>query len=415
MRHETSGTQCRPFRIALYSHDTMGLGHMRRNLLLAQAFGSSALQAGSLIIAGAREAAAFTMPPGVDCLTLPALFKDGDGQYESRHMRLALQEIVALRAAAIRAAIEVFDPDVFIVDNVPRGAVRELDPTLRFLRGGHTRLVLGLRDILDEPGVVRAEWRRAENEQVIRDHYEAIWVYGDRKVCDPAVEYGFSPDVAARVRFAGYLDQRERLALAVGSADRVLEGLGLPPGRLVLGLVGGGQDGAQLADAFSRTELPPDTNAVLVTGPFMPADLRQTFIHRTRAHPRLRVLEFLSEPGVLLARADRVVAMGGYSTSCEILSFEKPALIIPRVTPRLEQSIRAERLAALGLVQTLAPSEATPERIGAWLARDLGHIPAARSVLDFEGLRRVPRMLEQLLQRAAVRVPPPERRAHVRA
>ena len=34
--------------------------------------------------------------------------------------------------------------------------------------------------------------------------------------------------------------------------------------------------------------------------------------------------------------------MGGYNTFCEVLSFDKRALIVPRHTPRLEQAIRAE-------------------------------------------------------------------------
>lgn len=394
----SESSPARQARIALYSHDTMGLGHMRRNILLAQTLCASRLNAVSLIIAGAREASAFTMPAGVDCLTLPAMSKDDHGHYGSRHMPIALHEIVTLRAGAIQAALEAFQPDVLIVDNVPRGAQRELDPTLRALRAhGRTRLVLGLRDVLDAPSVVRAEWRRASNEQAIRDYYDAIWVYGDPQVCDPRVEYRFGSDVAARVRFAGYLDQRERLTLAADSGDGLLESLGLPPGQLVLGLVGGGQDGALLADAFTRAELPDDTNAVLVTGPFMPADVRRELARRSDQHPRLRVLEFVREPAHLLARADRVVAMGGYGTTCEILSFEKHALVVPRVKPRREQWIRARRLAALGLVHTLDLDDARPEQISAWLAQELGAPPSARARLDFGGLQRVPELLAELL------------------
>ncbi|MGH9373862.1 MAG: glycosyltransferase family protein, partial [Vicinamibacterales bacterium] len=262
---------------------------MRRNLLLAQTLCASPVNAVILMIAGAREAAAFTMPPGVDCLTLPALSKNGEGQYGCRHMPISLQQIVRLRSGAIKAAVEAFEPDVFIVDNVPRGAVRELDATLTAIGArGRTRLVLGLRDVLDDPAVVRAEWRRAANEQAILDYYDAIWVYGDRRVCDPVVEYGFTPEVAKRVRFAGYLDQRERLAVANDADAALLGGLGFPPGRLVLGAVGGGQDGARLADAFTQAELPPDTNALLLTGPFMPPGMRQQILRRADGNARLR-------------------------------------------------------------------------------------------------------------------------------
>jgi predicted glycosyltransferase len=56
---------------------------------------------------------------------------------------------------------------------------------------------------------------------------------------------------------------------------------------------------------------------------------------------------------LLMARAAGVVAMGGYNTFCEILSFDKRAILIPRVAPRREQLLRAARAAGLGLVRML--------------------------------------------------------------
>ncbi len=195
----------------------------------------------------------------------------------------------------------------------------------------------------------------------------------------------------------GYLDQRQRLAFATDADKAVLRELGFSPGRLVIGAVGGGQDGVRLADAFTQAVLPPGTNALLLTGPFMPSRIRQRILRRAERNPRLRVLEFVREPAVLLEHADRVVTMGGYSTTCEILSFGKHALIVPRVRPRREQFIRAERLTNLGLVQSIHPDNVTPERISAWLARDLGAPPVATTHLDFGGLRRVPELLQELL------------------
>src|SRR3989454_3268073 len=155
---------CVPYRVALYSHDTMGLGHMRRNLLLAQALRHSRLQAVVLMIAGAREASLLTSTAGVDCVALPSLWKDGGGQYHPRHLAVSLEELLALRARTAGAALEAFAPDVLIVDNVPRGALRELDPVLESLRTrGRTRLVLGLRGVLHEPAT-RSEERRVGKE-----------------------------------------------------------------------------------------------------------------------------------------------------------------------------------------------------------------------------------------------------------
>ena len=145
-------------QIAFYSHDTMGLGHSRRNQLLAQTLANSRLQANILMIAGVTRQDFLSMSPNIDYLTLPSLYKEVDGKYRSRHLNLSLQDILSLRSKTIRAAIKSFKPDVFIVDNVPRGALRELEPTLKYLRKHkRTHCVLGLRDLLDEPESVRGE------------------------------------------------------------------------------------------------------------------------------------------------------------------------------------------------------------------------------------------------------------------
>ncbi len=387
----------RKLRIALYSHDTMGLGHKRRNMLIAQTLACSPLQTDILMITGMREASNFPTPPGVDCLTLPALYKGADGRYQSRRLDISLGEIITLRAKVIQSTVEAFAPDVLIVDKVPRGAVRELDPTLEYLRTqGHTRCILGLRDVLDEPAAVRRDWERAANEDAIRSYYDAVWVYGDPRVYDLAREYNFARDVVAKFHYTGYLDQRLRLKFAKSDSAEVLANLQLPPGELVLCLVGGGQDGAFLAEAFAQAELPPNTNGVILTGPFMPAEVRQNLHNVAAKQPRLKVLEFVAEPTLLINQADRVIAMGGYNTTCEVLSFEKRALIIPRVQPRREQLVRAERLADLGLIDLLHPDRVNPRTLTEWLAKD-GTAPQIRDRVNLNGLVRLPQLVEEAL------------------
>src|SRR5829696_2043547 len=143
-------------RVALYSHDTMGIGHVRRNLLVAQALAVPPLSATVLLVAGAKEVNEFALPPGTDCLTLPSLRKTPDGHYESRALGLSLPDLIRLRARSLASALRAFRPDVLVVDKEPRGAVGELEPALRALRAcGRTRCVLGLRDVLDDAATVR--------------------------------------------------------------------------------------------------------------------------------------------------------------------------------------------------------------------------------------------------------------------
>lgn len=393
----TSSTHTRKWRIALYSHDTMGLGHKRRNLLISQTLGCSSLEADVLMISGMRDASNVPTPPGVDSLTLPALHKNIDGQYEARRLALSLQEMIALRSQVIFTTIKNFEPDVFIVDNVPRGAVRELDPTLEYLRAqGHTRCVLGLRDVLDDPKAVYRDWKRAANEEAIQNYYDAVWVYGDPAVYDLAQEYHFNAATVSKLRYTGYLDQRNRLKFVNLDSVEALKSLNLPSERLALCLVGGGQDGARLAESFVHAELPPDMHGIILTGPFMPREVRRRLQNDAAKRSDMRVLEYLAEPTLLLNRADRVIAMGGYNTTCELLSFQKRSLIVPRVQPRQEQLVRAERLQALGLVDLLHPCRLTAQALSAWLTQD-SEPPRVRDRVDLNGLTRIPQLLEELL------------------
>ena len=394
---QNSPSPARRWRIALYSHDTMGLGHKRRNLLIAQTLGDSDLQANILMISGMRDASSLPTPPGVDCLTLPALYKHTDGQYQSRRLEISLAEIISLRSQVICSALQAFQPNIFIVDNVPRGAVRELDLALEWLHlHSHTRCILGLRDILDAPSTIQRDWQRAANEEAIRTYYDEVWVYGDAQVYDITAAYGFPADVTAKVHHLGYLDQRHRLQHARPRDYDLLHTLQLPPRELVLGTVGGGQDGANLALAFAQAPLPPNTNGIIVTGPFMPAEARQKISLYGQSNPRLRVLDYVEEPTLLLDQADRVIAMGGYNTVCEILSFEKQALIVPRVQPRQEQLIRAERLTEMGLISMLHPDRVTPEAIAQWLQQPR-ETPKGRDRLNLQGLQALPQRILQIL------------------
>lgn len=381
-------------RVALYSHDTQGLGHMRRNLALAEAL-SQAHGCTVLLITGAREAGVFAMPDGADCLALPSVDKSLDGRYRPRSIGLPLDEVLRVRADTIHAAIAAFGPDVLIADKVPTGLGGELEPTLEDLAERDCRLVLGLRDVLDAPDVVRDEWERSGCVGAIRRWYDAIWVYGDPRVYDPVVEYGLAGDVAERIRYTGYIDRRAAEAGASPGAEIPAE-LDLPPGPLALCLVGGGQDGHPLADAFLSAATATATSALIVTGPFMPIECRRRLKRRAAGSGSVQVVEFAHGLDAILERAERVVAMGGYNSVCELVARGKRALIVPRVRPRREQLIRAERMRDLGLVDMLHPGRLTPYALARWLTAPPAR-PRPPASLDVDGLARIPALLAELL------------------
>src|SRR5207245_9703784 len=129
----------------------------------------------------------------------------------------------------------------------------------------------------------------------------------------------------------------------------------------------------------------------------MPGGVRGRLVRSVAGDPCRRVVSFVHEPTRLVRRADRIVTMGGYNTVYEVLSFDKPALIVPRVTPRQEQLIRAERLQALGLVDVLHPEALSAAALSTWLARGRAPVRSARECRDFNGLSRVPQLLDEPL------------------
>jgi predicted glycosyltransferase len=326
-------------RIVLYSHDTMGLGHVRRNLTIARTLAGPALRAQVLLITGANSVGGLALPKGVDCVTLPAIHKLANEQYRPRSLELPINELTSIRSSIIRGALEAFGPEFFIVDNVPRGVNGELDDSLQYLRWlGGTTCVLGLRDVIDSPEAVAAEWGRRGNEACVQQYYDAIWVYGDPRVYDPVKEYGFTDETASKLRYTGYLE-REPDRLSATGCQEATTGTGSAPDKTLLCMAGGGQDGAMLAQTVCEAVLPGGINTVVLTGPFMPPNIKNQLFDYAARRPRLRVLEYHPEPMRLLMQADYVVSMGGYNSISEILSLRKNALIVPRTAPRRTPSI----------------------------------------------------------------------------
>lgn len=391
-------------RIALYSHDTMGLGHMRRNILIARTLAKSRLNASVLLVTGARQVGRFELPDGIDCLVLPSYSKSVSGNYESRHLDIRTRELVRLRSQSVSASIAAFNPELMVVDNVPRGAQNELDGMLSGVKArGYTKMVLGLRDVLDEPGVTRGEWGKRNNLDVIDWYYDQVWVYGAPDVYNFCDNYRFGERFDSKVMYTGYLDARKRAAPKV-AGNQYPAPVSLETGKSAYNLcmVGGGQDGFVLAEAFALASHPADRMGIIITGPFMDSDKIRRLQDIVQQKPNLHLFGFVSEPTRFLQEADRVVAMGGYNTTIEVLAFNKPTLIVPRVRPRLEQLIRAERLSELGYIDLLHPEKLTPLEITRWLSKAESDLPGTSSQFDLQGLDRLTGFVEKIIQSRGV-------------
>ncbi|WP_299142811.1 glycosyltransferase [uncultured Tateyamaria sp.] len=350
MGHSVTGTpDCagtRPRRVVLYSHDTFGLGHLRRSRALASALTESRTVGSAIILTGSPVAGRFTFPDTVDHVRLPGVKKLADGSYVSQNSGMDIEATTALRAGLIESTVTQYEPDLLIVDKEPTGFRGELLPTLEQLsRKGHTRIVLGLRDVLDEAEVLATEWARKGAIEATEAFYDELWVYGMRSVYDPTEGLPLSPSARGRTVWTGYLRRS------------IIDPADVPDTPYILVTPGGGGDGEAMVDLVLKAyETDPDLapHAVLVYGPFLSGDTRDAFEARVAAlNGRVTATGFDSRIESLFAGAQGVICMGGYNTFCELLSFDQRAVIVPRTKPRLEQWIRANRAEELGLVRNL--------------------------------------------------------------
>jgi len=351
-------------RILIYSHDSFGLGHLRRCRSIAHSLVARYKGLSVLILSGSPIIGSFDFKARVDFVRIPGVIKLKDGAYTSLGLHIDLEQTLQMRESIIYHTAATFKPDLFLVDKEPTGLQGEVTSTLEMLKQQGTVNVLGLRDIMDESSLLKAEWERKQVAPVLESLYHDIWVYGPSDMGSPVEGLGLPSSITRKLSFTGYLDRQipsDRNWVAPINLDEPF----------ILITAGGGGDGVEMVDWVIRAyEADPQQphRAIIVTGPFMPPNEQQAFHERCEALENVEILKFDSYIELLMEKALGIVAMGGYNTFCEILTLDKPALIIPRSVPRQEQLIRAERAVKLGLASMLDPAgERDPLKMAAAL------------------------------------------------
>ena len=388
-------------RILMYSHDTFGLGHLRRCRTIAHALVEQYSGLSVLIISGSAIAGAFDFRARVDFVKIPSVIKLRNGEYNSLVQHIDIAETIRMRESIIRHMAETFKPDIFIVDKEPMGLQGEIIGTLAYLKSINTTLVLGLRDVMDSPHLLEAEWKRKELVPKIDQYYDHVWVYGPENFYDPLTGLDIPQGIRDKTRFLGFL-QRQALRDDLSTNKQ--------QGDYILVTTGGGGDGVALIRgvlAAYEQDAALTMKALVVLGPYMPCKERSEFLQRGEGIASVEVIDFDSRMEELVAGAKAVVSMGGYNTFCEIMSFDKPALIIPRTTPREEQLLRTRRAEELDMVDMLLPTDAEdPQKMANALRILLKRPkPSARVGRTFElnGLTNLSRIIGDICRARAMR------------
>ena len=336
-------------RVLIYSHDTFGLGHLRRCRAIAHELVGRFKGISVLVLSGSPVIGSFEFRARVDFVRIPGVIKLKDGSYTSLGLHIDLERTMAIRAAIIRQTAEAFRPDLFLVDKEPLGLEGEVGETLKLLRDKGARTVLGLRDVIDDADALRGEWQRKAALPAMRELYDEIWIYGVESFYHPLRGIDVGAEIEDKTIFTGYLKR-----------PPLEDDGGAPESPYLLISPGGGKDGEEMVDQALRAltrRKQHAPGALVVLGPFMDSAKRAHFKRIANAAGDIRILDQHPRLENLIDRAEGLISMGGYNTFCEILSFDKPAIVLPRATPRTEQLIRARRAAELGLVSMLEPHQ----------------------------------------------------------
>jgi predicted glycosyltransferase len=378
-------------RVLFYSHDGLGLGHLRRTLALAFGVSERRPDTSLLVLTGSSHVHAYGLPPNCAAVTMPAignrhLFRkermEGDGPK-------APENIFTVRKAIINAVMESFAPDLIVVDHEPAGLGKELHAALSALsrRAPRPTLVMGLRDITYGPEQTRSDWNADGVYELLDKVYDHILVYGTQAIFDPIEAYGMSSVAAAKTTFTGYIRRPE----PVQPAAEIRERLGAQSRPLVVVTVGGGLDGKAVICAYVealRSTALRGVVSYVIAGPQLPDEDVVELRALANGVPDLVLVQFCDDVVSHVSAADAVVTMGGYNAVSEAVGAGKVPIVIPRDGSSDEQRLRAERFAALGLATHLPSSELTPQRLASAIRQELDRRTSPAVVLDFDGLAR---------------------------
>jgi predicted glycosyltransferase len=352
---------------------------LRRTLKIAWYLRERWPESRQLIVTGSPGVQTFALPDDAELVKLPSVKSSGFRKHSARYLPLTFPQIWELRRDLLLSLARSYQPDVALVDHLPAGLRGDLVPCLRELkaRSPYTRLVLGLRDVTYDPGLLRKAWDSEGIYGLLDELYDLILVYGQREFLDVVEEYA-RPRASVRAQ------------------------LELKTDRLVVVTVGGGDAGMNLIHTMvEAAQLRPGNmsfDCLLVCGPLTSPESVGSLRALVSDRPGLHVRHYVEDLRDYIASADLVVATAGYNSVCEILSSGRPAILVPLVHENREQILRAQLMSRLGLFRTIEPSDLSPGRLLACVLDSLDHPTGDRPPVDLNGLAAAAAQLEEVLR-----------------
>src|SRR5207245_728244 len=327
-------------RVSIYSQDSLGLGHLRRNILIGGAFLEARKYSTFILFSVSPVAPLFSLPDHMDDVKLPSIRKVSAGCWEATRLRIDEGELIRLRADLLCNTLLNFRPDLVLVDHMPGGAQGELVPALKALKQAHPAcsVVLGLREILDAPEVTQRVWESEGAYEALRRYYDRILIYGSKEMFSTCTTYRL-PVPLCGTHYCGYVVKQD----PVQGAEKIRQAVRPPKRRYVFVSAGGGGDGQLLMRTYvqavrilgSRV----DFATLMAVGVNAPPEIQLELEAEARGLP-IRIVPFVDDSTSSIAAAELVLCMAVLTTLSEVLYLKKKALVVPRSGPSAEQRTR---------------------------------------------------------------------------
>jgi predicted glycosyltransferase len=382
-------------KIVHYCQHVLGIGHYFRSLEIARA-----LHRHELVLVTGGPPVEVQLPPHVSEYRLPGLQMDGSFTVVSpTNKDRVLNEVKEERKKLLYSLFEKTAPDLFLIELYPfgrRSFAFEIEPVLEALRRGDlrsTKVICSLRDILVEKKNQQKYEQRVLN--LLNKYFDGLLVHADETLVSLDETFESTDKIRIPLVYTGFVTSRP----SSDGGRKIRTHLGLERKEaLVVASAGGGRVGHELLraviEAHSRLTNERRVRLCVFTGPFMAEEHFSKLADRVASLPTVKLERFAKDFLSYLSAADLSISMAGYNTCMNILAAGVSSLVFPYGQNR-EQRIRAEKLAALGVLNLLNEEDLEPSRLADLMAEKLNSgIKPLNVAINLDGARETARWIE---------------------
>ncbi|RMD98237.1 MAG: hypothetical protein D6814_07935 [Calditrichaeota bacterium] len=395
----------------MYCHDARGLGHTARSLSIASYISQKIDRCTILLLTDLSIVGKFKIPSNVDYVHLPGVIYEKQDEFRPKNLNIRAKKVLRLRCKIAQSAAKTFKPQVMVIDRDPLQMPKEMKRNLGFMREvmPKTQLIWSLPDVLGDPQMITQAWEQGKAYKTLHHYTDEIWIYGAKEIFDATEQYKFPETLRKKTLFTGYF---KAPALPAQQKPKDLTDLHLEKPFVVV-TAGSGVRGSRLIETYMKLLSSAGDHfpfqSVVITGPMMHSRKKGELRERAASLPNVIFHRYSKHILQYIKYADLVISNGGYNTLCEILSYNKKAILIPDAEPPQEHLLRAQIFHQLGYVDLLPMNQLTVEKLGEKISALLPG-PAAlpfrkmNSEIPMNGLDRIVERLNQISEKPNLKI-----------